>query len=190
LTQDIQDDIQNYTTIIITRNPYERIVSGFLNKYKPNSHFLRTLWKHPQITFKTFVDETVKNNWQMVDKHHFTPQTTECFNKDIINKSKAVKLYDIKNIDYKYIESLYDVEIPPNIISFKGNHILPLYQVDYTGNVYNFDMKDYMHANVEKRFFYNDEIKNKVYSFFLNDFTFCNEHNIKYDIDCSTTNEN
>lgn len=49
----LPDDIENYTTIIISRSPYERIVSGFLDKYKLGGGF-RRLWKHNTITFSNF----------------------------------------------------------------------------------------------------------------------------------------
>lgn len=30
---EIPNDIENYITILFSRNPYKRVVSGFLNKY-------------------------------------------------------------------------------------------------------------------------------------------------------------
>jgi len=61
----IPDDIENYTTIIINRNPYKRIISGFLDKYKSNGQF-RKLWKYDKLTFSMFVDELIKNEWQLI----------------------------------------------------------------------------------------------------------------------------
>jgi hypothetical protein len=68
-----------------------------------------------------FVDELVKNNWNDVNKHHFTSQTTENFNNEIIN-SKCIKHYDIKNIDYDFIEKLYNIKIPEIILHKKQGH--------------------------------------------------------------------
>ena len=88
---------KNYKTIF-------KIISGFLDKYQNNKQ-CRKLCKHSTITFSMFVDELVKNNWNVDDKHHFTPQTTKNFNNEIINP-KCIKHYDIKNIDYDFIEKL------------------------------------------------------------------------------------
>ena len=116
-------DINNYITIIISRNPYERIISGFLEKYNENGNLRKKLWKHNEITFSKFVSELLKNDWKMIDKHHFTPQTTEFFNDNKILKSKQLKIYDIKNIDYNFIENLYNKKIPENVLNFRGEHV-------------------------------------------------------------------
>ena len=54
----LPDEIENYTTIIVGRNPYKRLVSGFLDKYKPGGEY-RHLWKKPALTFSSFVSEVV-----------------------------------------------------------------------------------------------------------------------------------
>jgi hypothetical protein len=80
----IPNDIENYTTILIIRNPYERIISGFLDKYKKDGQF-RHLWKHDTLTFSTFVDKLIKNDWKIIDKHHFIPQTNDAFDIRVKN---------------------------------------------------------------------------------------------------------
>ena len=57
----------------------------------------------------------------MIDKHQFTPQTTECFDKKIL-ESKIIKFYDICNIDYEYIEQLYNKKILEYVINKKYGH--------------------------------------------------------------------
>lgn len=59
-------DIENYTTLIFIRNPYHRIVSGFLDKYKKTGQY-RNKWTHPTITFSKFVEELIHHNWNIVD---------------------------------------------------------------------------------------------------------------------------
>jgi hypothetical protein len=76
----LPNDIQNYTTIIFTRNPYKRIVSGFLDKYAKSGEF-RHLWKDSFLSFSQFLDKVINYDWRKIDKHHFTPQTTENFDK-------------------------------------------------------------------------------------------------------------
>ena len=114
-------DIENYTTLLFIRNPYKRIVSGFLGKYKKGGRFRHT-WKNTKLSFSEFVSKL--KDTIMVDKnlvHHFTPQTTERFDKKIL-LSKNIKFYEIENIDYKYIETLFNEKIPLSVINKKQGH--------------------------------------------------------------------
>jgi len=116
----LPDDIQNYITIIISRNPYKRLVSGFLDKYKINGNF-RHLYKHNILSFSKFIDELIKNNYEMINRTHFTPQTTERFDRKIL-QSKIIKIYDLENIDYNYIQKLYNIKIPLKVMNKKYGH--------------------------------------------------------------------
>ena len=102
----LPDDIENYITLIFSRNPYKRLLSGFLDKYKKNGEY-RHRWKYPSLTFSQFVDKLINYEWNIIDSHHFEPQTTHIFDKKIL-MSKIIKFYDICNIDYEYIEQLYN----------------------------------------------------------------------------------
>jgi len=175
----LPDDIENYTTILFCRNPYKRIISGFLDKYKINGEF-RHLWKHYYITFSQFINELMKNKWEMIEKHHFTPQTSEDFDKNKIKMSKCVKCFDIENIDYTYIEGLYNKSLPLELLSKKEGHERKKYQETYNGPVYNLYMYTYYNYNVDVKYFYNEDLKNKVYKFYENDFLFFNELGINY----------
>ena len=176
----LPDDVEKYTTIIISRNPYERIISGFLDKYKLGGGF-RRLWKHNTITFSKFVEETVKGDWKMVEKHHFTPQTTENFKKSIM-LSKCIKCYDIKKIDYKYIEELYNIKLPETILTKREGHERKDYSESITHDVFDLEMTDYYDFNVNLKYFYNEDLKNKVYNFYKNDFVFFNEMGLDYTV--------
>jgi len=116
----LPDDIQNYITIIISRKPYKRLVSGFLDKYKINGNF-RHLYKHNILSFSKFIDELIKNNYEMINRTHFTPQTTERFDRKIL-QSKIIKIYDLENIDYNYIQKLYNIKIPLKVMNKKYGH--------------------------------------------------------------------
>ena len=166
----LPNDIENYTTILIIRNPYERIISGFLDKYREGGEF-RFMWKQNTLTFTNFVDELVKNNWEMVEKHHFTPQTSECFNSDAILKSKVLKVYNIKNINYKYIEQIYNKNIPKTLINFRGGHERNS-TIELNTPVFDLDFNSYNDKNIKPKYFYNKNIRNKVYNFYKNDFIF------------------
>ena len=182
-SNNLPDDIENYTTIVISRNPYKRIVSGFLDKYMKNSEY-KILWKHNNITFSMFVNELIKNNWEMVNKHHFTQQTSEKFSLKIL-QSKNIKFYDIENIDYNYIEDLYNIKIPDKVMNKKeGHERINRIKKDkiFNNYVYDLEMDEYHDSNVDIKFFYNEELKNKIYKFYEYDFNFFEEVGINYKI--------
>ena len=176
----LPDDIENYTSIIISRNPYKRLISGFLDKYKINGD-LRYLWKYDTITFSKFIEELVKNDWDMIDKHHFTPQTSEKFDEKIM-LSKCIICYDIENINYSYIEQLYGMQIPDIVLNKKEGHERNLNNSHFDNYVYDLDMSIYHSFNINTNYFYNTELKNKVYSFYKNDFNFFEHFSIIYNL--------
>lgn len=177
----IPNNIEEYTTILFIRNPYKRLVSGFLNKYNNNGEF-RHRWKHPNITFNSFINNLIKKNWDVIEYHHFIPQTSETFDKNKIMKSKNISIFDIENINYKYIEELYNTTIPESIINFKGSHLRKKYDAFFGGCVSSLDMNKYINYNVNVNQFYNEEIKQQVYNFYKSDFDFFGEHGFNYTI--------
>jgi len=178
-TNNLPKNITKYTTIIICRNPYKRLVSGFLDKYKINGEF-RYQWNHDIITFSMFINELIKNDWHMINEHHFTPQTTEYFDKKIL-KSKIIKCYDIENIDYTFIENLYNKKIPDEILYKKlGHERNKNYEKCIDKYIYNLYMNEYYDSNIDIKYFYNEELKKLVYEFYKNDFIFFNQKGINY----------
>jgi hypothetical protein len=179
LSHKLPNDIEKYTTFLFCRNPYKRLVSGFLEKYN-ESGTCRSLWKYKTITFSDFVDELLTNTYKMVEFGHFIPQLSEHFNLSIL-KSKLY-IYDIEHIDYSTLEKIYAISIPQEIIHFRGGHERKKYRVKFTGNsVYHLDMKLYYEYDVDLNKFYNKTIKQKVYQFYKNDFRFFNQ--FKYNVD-------
>ena len=177
----LPNDIENYITIIITRNPYERIISGFLDKYKKNGQF-RNLWKDSVLSFSKFIDKLINYQWEIIDRHHFLPQTKESFDKKIL-LSKIIKFYDIGKINYKYIEQLYNKKIPNCIMNKKQGHERSLnVNVDsyYNNYVYNLHIDDYINYNVNIKYFYNEEIREKVFNFYIDDFILFKENGFDY----------
>jgi hypothetical protein len=174
----LPSNIEKYTTIIISRNPYKRIVSGFLDKYKKNGEF-RRFWKHDNITFSKFVNELIKNDWKMVNQHHFTPQTSEAFNFKLF-KSKSLYFYDIEKINYNHIEKIYNKKIPENVMGKKEGHERVKFEKTLDGDVYNLNLDTYNKCNVDLKYFYNKEIQNKIFKFYKRDFIFFNKVGINY----------
>ena len=65
------DIYKNYNIVMLIRNPYERLVSGFLNKY------VGCEYKNPP-NCNCFYDfcHILQKNPGKIDKHHFVKQTT------------------------------------------------------------------------------------------------------------------
>lgn len=180
-SNDLPIDIENYTTLIFIRNPYKRIISGFLDKYRIGGQY-RYLWKHSNVSFSRFVDELVKNEWIIIDKHHFTPQTTEHFDIKIL-RSKNVKFYDIEKIDYSYIENIYNKKIPECIMNKKFGHersngIINLESLNEY--IYDLNIDEYVNFNINIKYFYNEDLKKKIFEFYKKDFIFFAENGIDY----------
>lgn len=158
-----------YTIILFIRNPYKRIVSGFLHKYLIGKWRLTT----PK-TFENFVNELDKNGLLKIDKHHFTPQLSERY----VDNMKLHKIYDIENIDYNYLDILFDKKLPKELYSFKGYR--NKYSQDNNRYVYNLEFREFSSNIPTYKFFYNQDIKNKVYKFYKRDFEFLKKKGFDY----------
>jgi hypothetical protein len=179
----LPDDIENYKTVVFIRNPYKRIVSGMLDKYKKRGQY-RNTWntKYKTISFSQFVDELITYNYKIIDEHHFAPQTSIHYTPKIFN-SKTIQLFDIEHIDYTYLEQLYDKKIPDNILTKKFGHerssIVDMNKI-INNVVYDLNMDEMLDCNMDIKYFYNEEIKNKIYKFYENDFILFKEHGFDY----------
>ena len=174
------DDIENYTTIIIIRNPYKRIISGFLQKYRDIEY--RQRWTLPTLSFSLFVDELEKKEWIMMDKHHFTPQTSEEFDNKIF-LSKNIKFYDIENIDYEYIENLYNKEIPEWVINKKEGHERSINikrDILFEKPLFDLYIDEFIDCIFDIKYLYNQEIKEKIFNFYKTDFMLFKENGFDY----------
>ena len=61
---------------------------------------------------------------------------------------------------------------------------IPLIYLNYNFNkyVYNLNMNRYYNFNVDIQYFYNQELKNKILTFYKKDFDFYNKFGINYTI--------
>lgn len=175
----LPDDIENYTTLVFIRNPYERLVSGFLDKYKIDGQY-RHKWKDHFLSFSNFIDRLVNKDWKAIDKHHFIPQTCELFNKKKIILSKHIKLYDIANIDYQYIEHLFNKKIPTCVIKRRMGHERKTNGNKIDNFVNSLHIDTYINYSIDIKYFYTEEIKERVFNFYINDFNFFKENKIDY----------
>ncbi len=181
----IPEDIENYTTVIVCRNPYERLISGFRDKYGINEECRSYQWNKIEITFEEFVNELLNNTWEKVNLHHFTPQTSEMFDEEKLQKSGKLIIYDINKIDYDMLENLFEKKIPVSLL-IKNN----CYYVDekkcIEKKIFDVNLDLYQNYKISPKYFYNEELKEKVYNFYKNDFDFFKKFGFDYDVEtCS-----
>jgi hypothetical protein len=177
---ELPNDIENYTILMFIRNPYERLISGFRDKYNINGT-CRYLYESSNLTFVDFVNNLIKSNFTLIDEHHFEPQIKNNNEIEQILKSKNLTIYDINNINYKYIEELYNKNIPDVLLNFKGDHI-DNRTILYNDYVYNMNIDEYNDKKVYTKYFYNTYIKNKIYNFYKEDFIFFEKNGFNYEI--------
>ena len=69
------------SNIIVFRNPFKRVISGFLNKYVEHKGYLESSnRKNPQInlsTFQFFLEELYRSDVKYIDRLHFRSQISK-----------------------------------------------------------------------------------------------------------------
>lgn len=185
LTKDVQDNIGAYTVLIVVRNPYERLVSGFLDKYHPVRGEFREKWGSGTLTFAEFVQALVAQDWERVDENHFAPQTQARRGVPsdwhaIVQRAKRCVVCDLKKIDYTLIERVYDKQIPADVLAFRGNHVHKAQTKWTKRDVHTLDMAAYCDLKVPVQRFYPRAIKDNVDVFFAEDFAFAAQYGHVY----------
>jgi len=173
----ITDD---YKIILIIRNPYEKLISGFIDKYNDKGQF-RSRWDDSiPLTFENFVDELITHKYRFIDKHHFTPQCSDDFNQLDI-KHKNIIVYDISKIDYKYIECLYGKKIPDVVLNRKEGHENKK-KLEDCGKIFSQLQSKYSNVRPLTENFFNDILKEKVDLFYKCDFDYFKSVGFNYDL--------
>jgi hypothetical protein len=184
-TNELPDDITDYILIVVIRNPFKRLISGFLEKYKERGQF-RHLWNiELPITFTNFILKIIESNYDVINYEHFSPQTSGWFNDKIKTHKKTI-IYDIENIDYDYIGSLYKKIIPLEIINFRGNHINKTTE-PLNESVYDLNIDAYSDKKITSENFYNDDLKKKILQIYKDDFEFFESKGFYYS--CKQTDD-
>lgn len=155
-------DHSNYKIIIFIRNPYKRLVSAFIDKYAKKKYTINI----KNLTFEKFINEMDKNGLKYIEKHHFPPQFSEAFRGNI----NLHRIYDINNIDYNYINSLFNKDLDVSKISRADNNDNHRTKYNYKDNIkaYNItiDELNKMEEKPHYKCFYNKDIKSKVDKFY------------------------
>ena len=171
--------------IIFIRNPYDRLVSGFMDKYnyyKNPTYPQYYPWNcKNKLTFRNFVNELEKNN---VDKNHFENQINHSDIEYILNKQNLT-VFDIGNIDYPLLSTFFNKEIPDKVINFRTSH----QREKSTINIQNKDKNkvcdlthDLIDMSTPWNQFYDDEILNKINYIYSNDFKIFSDLGFSYKV--------
>jgi hypothetical protein len=179
----LPDDITDYKIILITRNPYKMIISGFIEKYSVGGSLYdrrNEIISNDSFTFAKFINALIDDKYFIkINKHHFTKQLSENFD-DRLKKHNFVVVYDIENIDYNFIEKLYEKKIPINLIKNKFSKTLKS-KNKLNKFIYDLEPEEYKMFEVDIKYFYNEELKDKIYNYFIDDFLFFESKGFDYD---------
>ncbi len=172
----LPDNLQNYTVVLFIMNPFRRVVGAFLNKYTKYGQ-RRHLWPYGKCCFRDLVAELCKKNWRAISYHHFAPQTAHAFDEQKLNTAGNLVVYNIENIDYIFLETLFGKKIPKYIIDYRGLDARKVYPNTYYMPVPDLDISEYATMNVDYNLFYDADIKKCIHNFYNKDFIFLEKHN-------------
>lgn len=175
-------DYHSYKIILIIRNPYKRIISGFIDKYGNINSLYYNDWikNYPnnRLTFYNFVKELAYNYYKVIDKHHFSPQLSENWEDQIMNHHN-LHIFDIASIDYDFLEKIYFTKIPLPIKKYKGKSS-KLSKININTKVFDLPVE-----NIKTQFtenFYNQEIFDIVSNIYQKDLDYFKKNGFYYTI--------
>lgn len=184
-TYELPYDISSYIIIIIIRNPYKRIISGLFDKYKSDGVFRDKWTVSDQLCFSNFLNKLFEEKYDLVDYEHFSPQTSGWFEESIESHTKTI-IYDLENIDYEYLGSLYNKTIPIDVRLYRGTHFNKNIQ-PFNEPAYDIEIDKVAGYKIAIDFFYNQELINKMLHIFKKDFEFFESKGFYYS--CKETDD-
>ena len=180
---ELPQNLHQFKIIIFVRNPYERIISGFMDKYSQRGQFNHLWNQRIPLTFNNFTIALSRRNFNMVDAHHFYPQLS-CGWSDVLKTHENLTVYDISKIDYACLEQMFNAKIPPHVIAFRGGHEYKTNSVtenvETNEEVYNLLISQYEHSKPATHFFYDEAILKRVEHFYKKDFDYFNQIGLNY----------
>ena len=185
--------MKNLTHILFIRNPYHRFVSNFIQTYikKWGGDDIRLTNgiaedRLQYLTFKYFVNTVLKNKkllrreWFVND--HFRPQITN-YNKQF----NFTRIFDLYNIDYDYLSNRFhkEIKIPTiNYLRETGMNHVNIQNDYYKEPVYDYTINTFKDIKIipKYKYFYNDDLKQKVREIYKEDFDFFESNGFKFDV--------
>ena len=171
---------KGYKLITIVRDPYRRLVSGYVDKILGNNYnylqFCKQIMKFyrrdfndkKRVTFEEFVNYIVAHkNYNTMDEH-FKPQPY-CYHLNM-PKNNIMKLENIKPIKEFFTEQGFT----QNFINY-NKEVIHHYKtrIDHNEKVFNktADYFSQFKKTIPKyEYFLNEDLKEKIYTFYKRDF--------------------
>ena len=161
---------KKYDILMLVRNPYERLVSGFLNKYVNKLHYVNP----PNC--ECFYDfcRILLENPEEINKNHFEKQTTGQ-GWDLYNKLQRPNIkYILDTSQVNDIAKILKLNLPEMKLNYNQKVIKNDEEIEKTNCSY-LNYKSLRNLNtINYSNFYNDDLKKIVYNIFKDDFTFLN----------------
>lgn len=174
-------DLKNFKIVIFLRDIYDRVVSVFMDKYNhvKNPNYIKTYpWTNKKkLTFKNIVlelEKSFKNDKWTVDFKHFQKQIGNEFKEDkleIFKMNNSIDVMYIDNINWEYLESIFDIKIDESVINFKTSHINNNICKDSlnTRKLYDLTHQELQDLKYNYDDFYNEELNNIIYNIYSKD---------------------
>lgn len=177
-----KNTIESPVHILFVRNPYKRIVSGFLDKLtcKPDHPDDEPLFNQNYniddgTTFESFIKNLPQLN--IFNNEHFGPQLSKAYDPHITFD----KIFDIENIDRNYLDALFQTQAEEP--RYKG--YFSMYQ-PYTQSkpAYELSIEEINKLDYKPKYqqFYNPEIKQKVSEIFADDLRFFKDAGFNFNV--------
>ncbi len=171
--------------IIVFRNPFNRLISGYLNKYVEHTKYVdEAKRKNPRAdlhTFENFLHELSSNGLKLIDKLHFASQISAYKRRtfDLVFNSE-----DLKPLQ-EYINSMFltSVEMPFRVNKYGAKNLVEQQQRAAANPLacdpWKLDSGSLLELIKSKETpvyadFYNPSLKAMAHEFYRDDFNFLN----------------
>ena len=171
---------RQFTIVIFVRNPYKRVVSGFLNK--------ASLMNIPsqQNTFDRLTMMLSNDRWNDLDAggkgYQFRPYLSDKY----IPEMKIDYVFDVECINYNILDQLFGQVLPQELKTFREEHghCTPSEQKIRVNVVPMWKIPHNKLPNPTPTYdkFYNDKLKQRVRIIYQKDFEFCEKNGIYFDV--------
>lgn len=102
--------LDKYRKVFLIRNPYKRVISGYLQRIVMNKTLYDTRFREKDYandgkinTFNKFIDTMINNRKHIEDNHHFDQQCTHNYNVFQNRKWKWDFVMDLDNLDHDIV---------------------------------------------------------------------------------------
>lgn len=182
--------LRGWTVLIVVRSPFERLASGFLDKYRPDGQY-RYLWKSKHLTFNNFVRTLAEHGAltaRGIEHKHFAPQLSIPLIIRL-HEARTLRVCDIGAIDYQMLSNklIEGRPIPQTVLEWRGPHTRCVKKHPIRPGAYaSADVSSYDTHATSSAALYRPLLTKLVERTFSNDLAFCAFHGIRYKRPTST----